>query len=83
MKKNYKFKTSKPIRRRCDCWLKVGTCFCSGNDKAIRFSVRKDGVVHSRWETLNEALTDARKRVGAPWEIYDNIEQEVRIKFEG
>lgn len=71
-----------PIKTACICWLDIKTCFCRGDETSIRYSVRKNGEVHSRWETLNEALIDGRKGMKKPFDIYDNVEKEVRIKFE-
>lgn len=70
------------IRRACECWLKVDGCFCSLDSKATRYSVRKNDDIHSRWETINEALIDGRKRVGKPFQIIDELTKKEIISYE-
>lgn len=70
------------IRRACECWLEVGTCFCLLDNNSTRFSVRKHNEIHSRWETINEALEDGRKRVGKPFQIIDELTKKEIISYE-
>lgn len=69
--------------RKCDCWLEIGTCYCeSDNPKATRYSVLDhEGEVNSRWETLNEALEDGRKRIGDNFTIFDNLEKRSILNY--
>lgn len=83
-----------PVKRLCDCWIgkmnaetdpEPMSCFCEMDDsefQSIRFSVQKDGEVHSRWGTLQEALSDGRSRVGLPFDIYDNLEQRIILTYQ-
>jgi len=71
------------VARACDCWLKIETCYCSLDCKATRYSVQdRAGRTHSRWDTINDALKDGRKRVGTPFVIWDDLEQRTLIHYE-
>jgi hypothetical protein len=79
-------KIENPVMRKCDCWLEIGTCFCDLNleeRQATRYSVLDlQGEVHSRWETINEALQDGRKRLNGKFNIFDNLEKRTVINYE-
>lgn len=71
-----------PIARACNCWLDVETCYCDLENKSIRYSVRDNaGRTHSRWDTLNEAMKDGRKRVPSPFTVWDSLEQRTLIHY--
>ena len=72
------------VARACDCWLKIETCYCSLDCKATRYSVKdKAGRTHSKWETINEALGDGRKRLSLGFTIFDNLEKKSIINYGG
>lgn len=73
-----------PVLRKCECWLEIGTCYCESDTySSIRFSViDSKGEVHSRWETLQEALEDGRARLDGVFHIYDNLEKRIVLTYE-
>ena len=72
-----------PVMRKCDCWLEIGTCYCEMDKySSIRYSVLDSkGGVHSRWETLQEALDDGRARMDGIFVVYDNLEKRIALSY--
>lgn len=68
--------------RKCDCWLDVETCFCETENSGTRYSVLKDGITYSKWETINEALEDGRNRLENKFTVFDNLENREVLKYE-
>lgn len=83
MAKRKKKEEEIPVLRKCDCWLEIDTCYCGLEGyESVRYSVvdsKKN--VHSRWETLNEAMEDGRKRMNGCFSIYDNLEKKTVISY--
>lgn len=83
-----KIKVDEKIRRECDCWLGKTdqldmSCYCPLDSKSVRFGVVDfEGITHSRWETLNEALQDGRKHLKKEFKIWDSIENDYILIYE-
>lgn len=67
-------------RGKCNCFMEMGTCYCHSKT-TTRYVVRnEEGINQSQWETLDEALQDARNHLKS-FRIWDSTTGKYIIKY--